>query len=315
MTRFAAIDMGTNTLRLLIAEHASSANFKTVYTENRITRLGEGFATQKRIRPAAITRTLSALKHFKAILRREAAESTLVFGTSAVREAENKDAFVETVREETGFNIEVLSGEAEARYALTGAHLIFKDRENGDLPLALIDIGGGSTELIVSEDDKPPVLMSLALGAVTLTEKFLHADPPTPVQIRALQDEVDRRLRPAAAYFPKRGVLVGTAGTVTTLAAIEQRLTRYDPEKINRYCLKKDVIRRWLKLFSEKPVAAWQNLAGLEKGRETILCAGVLILCCVMDILGYDELQVSDYGLREGILMDRLINPLHEGER
>ncbi len=311
MARFASIDMGTNTLRLLIAEVNTISTFRTIYSENRITRLGEGFSSQQRISPAATKRTLLALKHFQNIIKKEKVDEVFVVATRAVRSAENRDEFISIVRHKTDLSVTVLTGEEEARYTSIGVRLIFEDHKERDALMVLIDIGGGSTELVVTQGETPTVLLSLDLGAVTLTERFLFSDPPTLTEMRTLQDEVDGKLALIAPQFPKKCLFVGTAGTVTSLAAIELGMTQYNPDKINHYALKRGTIKDRLTQISRKPVSKWKDLPGLEKGREDILIAGTLMLLCIMDGFGYDEILVSDYGLREGLIMDQFKNKLN----
>lgn len=324
MARYASIDIGTNTFRLLIAEVGvlpplaplvqvlepfsrvvAEKSFKTLYSENQPVRLGEGFSKKKYLSPAAIERALTALKRFQGVIEKAKVDGVVVTGTSAVREAENSALFLAMVKEKTGLKIEVLSGEEEARYMLSGIHLIFPQGMEDDETMVVVDIGGGSTEFIGTRGGMPTFLFSTPLGAVTLTEKYLQSDRPTPQEVLALKKSVEGVLHEIAHHFPLRCRFIGTAGTITTLAAIEQKMTDYDPDKINGYKMTKRSIENILNRLSQTPLKKRSVLPGIEKGRGDILIAGILILLCVMDRFKYEVLYVSDYGLREGSLFER----------
>ncbi len=315
MARFASIDLGTNTFRMLIVEPQAGSLFHVVYTENRMTRLGEGFSERKDITAAALKRSIASLRHFRNLCDEMQVDHVLVFGTSALRQAENRSAFLKEVKQETGFEVEVLSGEEEAYYTLMGVNLIFEDQQKINDPMVLIDIGGGSTEFIVSRQNQPEFLLSTDLGAVTLTERFLHTDPPLPEALAELTHEVKKKLLSLSMPLPQEGLFVGTAGTVTSLAAMAMGLSRYDPQKINRFVLEKNIIENQFEIMIQNPLSEWENLPGLEKGRADILIAGILILRSIMDTFGYDKIIVSDYGLREGVLVSRFKDQFQQGKR
>lgn len=308
MPHFATIDMGTNTFRLLIAEIKSVAknrlSLKTIYSENRIVHLGEGFSERKWIRPDAIDRALSTLCVFRKLIDEKHVSALIVTGTSAMRDAENREAFLAEIKEKCGFEVEVLSGKEEARLTLLGVSLVFPESKENNESTVVIDIGGGSTELIRSKNGQSDFLVSLNLGAVALSESHLHSDPPTSDEINRLKASIDSSLSQVARHFTGYSRFAGTAGTVTTLAAIDQVMTQYDPNKINRYQLSRTRIAQTLEHLSALPKEKRQNIPGLEKGREDIIIAGTLILLKVMEDFGFDRLHVSDYGLREGVLID-----------
>lgn len=301
MTVLAAIDMGTNTFRLLIAEMGNQTSLKEIYSENKIVRLGEGFAKEKAFLPSAIERALAALTHFKEILQKYSLDDLAVVGTSAVREADNQTEFLREVRRRTGFDVKVITGEEEALLTFLGVNLVMQNRSD---TLLVIDIGGGSAEFICADGGTPTSLLSANLGVVHLTEKCLHSDPPTSEELKALRLAIDKVIKPIGYHFPAKARLVGTGGTVTTLAAIDQRLSVYDPEKINRYPLPRASVERLFKELSSMPLEQRRRIPTLEKGREDIVISGASILLAVMDLFGYDPIYVSDYGLREGVLVD-----------
>lgn len=301
MAVLASIDMGTNTFRLLVAEVDRSL-FKEICSVKQITRLGEDFSGDKRLKPAAIERAVAALSHFRSVLNEHCVDDLAVVGTSAIREAKNQKEFIEEVKRRTGFELEVISGEEEALCTFLGANFIIKNQSD---PMLVMDIGGGSTEFIGAEGETPTFVMSTEMGVVHLTEKYLRSDPPTPEELRQLRSAIAQVIRPIVYDFPSQCRFVGTAGSVTSLAAIDQRLAEYDPDKINGYPLSRAAVERIFKELASMTLEQRRRVPGLEKGREDIILSGTLILLTVMELLGYDPVYVSDYGMREGILLDR----------
>lgn len=301
MALLAGIDIGTNTLRLLVAEMENPSSLREIASAKEITRLGEGFSTRKAFLPSAVERSIAALKNFKEILKRHRVDDLILVGTSAVREAENRETFLKEVKEQTGFEVQVISGEEEALCTFLGVNTVIQNQTE---PMLVIDIGGGSTEFIGAEGDAPNFLLSTELGVVHLTEKYLKSDPPTSAELRSLRLAIDKVIKPIGYHFPPKGLLVGTAGSITTLAAIDQKMTVYDPDKINRYPLSRASLERIFKELSVMPLEQRRKTLGLEKGREDIIITGALILIAVMELFGYDPVLVSDYGLREGILIN-----------
>jgi exopolyphosphatase / guanosine-5'-triphosphate,3'-diphosphate pyrophosphatase len=233
-------------------------------------------------------------------------EDLVVVGTSAVREAKNREEFLGRVKEKTGFEIELISGMEEARRTFLGVLLGV-----GASPqrMVVMDIGGGSTELIVGEHGRPRQVLTTDLGVVALTEKYLTTDPISTRAFDALKAAIESRLKPVCESLvaEKPFSLIGTAGTITTLAAMDQRLERYDSDKINRYRLKKSSVAWMLEEFLSKTIQERSRMPSLEKDRADIIVAGTAVLLMTMDRLGCDDILVSDYGLREGILLDRYL--------
>jgi exopolyphosphatase/guanosine-5'-triphosphate,3'-diphosphate pyrophosphatase len=297
----AVIDLGTNTFRLLVAEIHPNG-FTTVFSENQIARLGEGFSEEKSFRPQAMERAMGILRAFKEILDRYTINQLTVVGTSAFREAKNRQAFLLSIKEQTGFDVEVITGVEEARLTFLGANLAFPNRVG---PMVLIDIGGGSTELIIAEGGAPSKMVSTPLGVVALTERHLRKTPTTHEVCNAVKCEVAMTLREIVPASPQNAFFSGTAGTLTTLAAMDQQMVIYDPDKINGYCLSKKAIEAILHQLLPLSMEERCRLPGLERGREDVIVAGILILITLMELYHYDQVYVSDYGLREGVLMDR----------
>ena len=308
MTVMAGIDIGTNTLRLLIANLKSPYELIELDSDRRITRLGEGMHRDGVLSPSAMARTVAALKEFKKKIADYNIDDLVVVGTSAAREAGNKREFLDRVKEEAGFDVELISGMEEARRTFLGVLLGVGPLQGNRV--VVMDIGGGSTEFIMGEDQKPGQIVTSGLGVVTLTEKYLTTDPISAHDFDNLQAAIENRLKPIcdSFIFKKPINLIGTAGTITTLAAVDQRLNSYHPDSINRYRLKKTSIARMLKEFLSKTAQERSLLPSLEKGREDIIVAGTAILMLTMDRLECSEILVSDYGLREGVLLDFYLN-------
>jgi exopolyphosphatase/guanosine-5'-triphosphate,3'-diphosphate pyrophosphatase len=308
MTVMAGIDIGTNTLRLLIANLNSPHELIELDSDRRITRLGGGMHRDGILSSSAIARTVSALKDFKNKIADYNIDDIIVVGTSAAREAKNKKELLDRIKEETGFDVELISGLEEARRTFLGV-LLGVGPHQADR-VVVMDIGGGSTEFIMGEDGKPGQVVTTDLGVVTLTEKYLTTDPISLKDFNALQAAIESRLKPVcdSLAIEKPFKLIGTAGTITTLAAMDQRLDRYHPDRINRYRLKKTSVARMLKEFLSKTAQERSLSASLEKGREDIIVAGTAILMMTMERLECSEILVSDYGLREGVLLDLYLN-------
>lgn len=300
----AGIDIGTNTLRLLIAD-IDIRTFQKLYSDRKITRLGQDLDRTGRLTREAEERSIAALADFSREIRRWSAVQTVAVGTSALRNASNSAEFISRVKRETGIVISVIPGEDEARLTLKGVEFALSGHS---LYSALVfDIGGGSTEIIIHQPGYKPMIESLPLGAVYLTERLIKRDPPTVQEIAKLRAVVKSGLRRALTSLSGTGydrTLVGTGGTVTTLAAIDQRLATYDPEKINGAVLNRESLSAIVSELSQKTRRECRNIPGLEPGREDIILAGAIIVEELLAISGCSTLTVSDWGLREGIILD-----------
>ncbi len=296
----AGIDIGTNTLRLLIAA-TGPRSFTEIHSDRKITRLGASLDRTGLLSGAGRARSLEALEEFSAEIKKAGCSAVEAVGTSALRRASDSAEFLAEVKERTGIVVRVIDGLEEARLTLLGI-----ERALGKQTLAphamVIDIGGGSTEII---GRSPFFAQSVHLGAVYLTERFLTHDPPLPDEVGRLRAEVRSALRSELPSSLRPGSLIGTAGTVTTLAAMYHRLESYDPDRINGSQLTGAWISETIERLSGNTLEERRAIAGLEPGREDIILAGALILQEVMEQWRLPELTVSDWGLREGILFDR----------
>ena len=290
----AAIDIGTNTIVFLVAEVADG-KLRALHEASAMVRLGEGLDRAGRLDPAAIRRSLEALAQVVEIARRLGASRLGAVGTQALREAQNGGEFLVRAREILGGEVEVITAEREARLAWRAVASAF--------PLALsarrtvLDIGGGSTEIIVG-GDRPARLASLPIGSVRLSERWLKHDPPTADEQRALSEAVDRALD--AAPVPE-GELVGIAGTVTTLAAVHLGLADYRGEVVHGARLGRDGVARLVERLGNLSLAERRRLPGLPSGRADIIYAGGVILSRVLARSPAASVLISDRGIRWGL--------------
>jgi exopolyphosphatase/guanosine-5'-triphosphate,3'-diphosphate pyrophosphatase len=237
------------------------------------------------------------------MIDRYAVQRCTAVATSAVRDAGNRHQFLETVKSQTGLDVEILSGEEEARRTMLG---IQSGLPPGVADVLALDIGGGSTEFIAAQQRQPPVVRSIDIGVVRLSERLLHHDPPRAEEIARARDWVRRETVVASAALPLSAgfTFVGTAGTITSLAAMAQQLPAYEPARIHNYRLSIDTIAELEQELLTRPKAALVGMPGLEKNREDVIVAGTLILRTVMESIGQQECLVSDFGLREGVLIE-----------
>lgn len=299
--RVAGIDIGTLTCRLLVAAVSSEGSVDAIRSERKILRLGEGVDQTKRLKPDAMSRVIETIQAWKAIIESYGVERYTAVATSAVREAGNREEFLERVRRETGVEIEVIDGEEEARRTFLGIRSGLPDVRS----ILGLDIGGGSTEFIASRQGQPLKTTSIDMGVVRLTERVLQSDPPRATEIQQAETLIRDLTQGARREIGDLTdlMLVGTAGTITSLAAVAQELPAYDPARIQNYVLELPVIRRIERDVFGKTQSQRVGMPGLEAGREGVIAAGVLILRCVMEELDAARCVVSEYGLREGVLV------------
>jgi exopolyphosphatase/guanosine-5'-triphosphate,3'-diphosphate pyrophosphatase len=300
MTRVAGIDCGTNSIRLLIADVARSG-LTDVVREMRIVRLGQGVDRTGRLAPEALERTRVALADYAATIRRHEAERVRMVATSATRDADNREEFTAMVRAELGVDPEVISGQQEAALTFAGAASALAAVTD---PLLVVDIGGGSTELVRGADGTLRA-HSMDVGCVRMTERHLRDDPPTAEQIAATVDDVRAATDHARVDVPLDGPLtfVGVAGTVTTVAAIALGLERYDPEVIHGSTITgaqiKDVTERLLRMTHTERAA----LPVMHPGRVDVIGGGALVLRTLVEETGVDAVVASEHDILDGIAL------------
>jgi exopolyphosphatase/guanosine-5'-triphosphate,3'-diphosphate pyrophosphatase len=314
--RIAAIDLGTNTVRLLVGEPDGAGSYRPVFAAQEITRLGQGLRPGMLLQPEPVQRTLAVLQRFREAADAHGAMQVAVIGTSALRETRNRQAFLARARRETGLEVRVISGDEEARLTLLGVRAALGiGRES----MLLMDIGGGSTEFLLADGPQIRAVVSTGLGMVKLTEAYLHHDPPLPGELERVGDVVATRMAHLHTrelpHLPPGMTVVGTAGTVTTLAAIDLALDPYDPARVNGHRLFRHRVEALTRELASLPLLQRKQLCGLEPGRADVIVAGSLVCLGAMEGLGFDHLTASDGGLREGILLDLLgrASPLDKG--
>ena len=296
--RVAVVDLGTNSTRLLVAD-VDDGGVDEVVRRTEITRLGEGVDERRKLLPLPIARVRNVLADYRRELEGLGAERTLAVGTSAIRDAENGEAFLGEVEWSYGFKTRLLSGEEEGELTRRGV-AGGRELEAGTL---VIDVGGGSTELIADG-----FRASLDLGGVRLTERFLHSDPPTREELEAAAGAVRDALpdrEPTQA--------IGVAGTITTLAALE--LGEYDPERVHGYRISRDAVAAQLERLASLPLAERRELPGLEPERAPVIVAGAVIVRELLDRYGLDALEVSERDILHGAALEAAaLPPTEEGD-
>lgn len=304
--RVATIDLGTNTVRLLVADvSAGTSAWLTIDQHQRVTRLGEGLAATGRLAEAPASRTAAAVGEYVARAVAAHADRILIVATSAVREADNGADFAAALQKATGQPVSVISGAEEARLTLRG---VMHGLGEGPGTFVTFDIGGGSTEYVLAREGRVAAAVSLRLGVVPLAERFAFPDGVEWARYATMSAQVRTQLfAELPAAIRDAGVrLVGTAGTVTTLAALDLGLTAYDPERVHGHRLHRDAVERWRERLGALTVAERGAWPCLEPGRADLIIPGTAIVIETMACLGADTLTVSEYGLREGILLDAL---------
>lgn len=299
----AGIDIGTLTCRLLIAELAPSGTLREVRSDRRILRLGQGVDRDRMLRGDAMARVAETLKEWCTLMEGYQLDASIAVATSAVRDAGNREEFVRLIHRQTGLEIQILSGEEEARRTILG---IRSGLPAGVSDVLALDIGGGSTEFILDRPGQTPMMRSVDIGVVRLCERLLRHDPPTSEEIHQAREWV--RAETVAAVgemtLPVGLTFVGTAGTITSLAAMAQQLPTYEPARIHNYRLARSVVEELESTLLARTKSERVGLPGLEANREEVIAAGAIILRTVMETVRIPSLLVSDLGLREGVLLD-----------
>ncbi|MEY2422200.1 MAG: exopolyphosphatase / guanosine-5-triphosphate,3-diphosphate pyrophosphatase [Acidimicrobiaceae bacterium] len=304
--KVAAIDCGTNSTRLLIAESSSEARGFTILDRRmRITRLGQGVNATKMLAPEAIERTAVVLRDYRAAMDEHGVERVRITATSAARDAANREDFFSVAKEIVGAEPELLSGDEEARLSFRGATA---DLDPADGPFLIVDIGGGSTEFVVGTTE-PEAALSVDIGCVRITEQELHHDPPLAEElsialslIDAYLDDVDREVPGAAAAR----TFVGLAGTITTVAAVEIGLAEYDRERSHHFHLTHAAAEDVFRTLATEAHDARLGNPGLEAERADVIVGGSCILVGIFRHWGFDECLVSEADILDGLALSLL---------
>lgn len=308
--RLAAIDCGTNSTRLLVAESDGPGGFRTLERVNRITRLGQDVNRTKMLASEAIERTVSTLRDYRELMGRLGVEQVRVTATSAARDSANRDDFFDAAEKVLGKRPELLSGHEEGRLSFLGATAELDAAEG---PFLVVDIGGGSTEFILGTTELDSV-MSIDVGCVRLTESELHHDPPQPEELSIAISLVDAHLQDVLRTMPAAAsarTFVGLAGTITTVAAVELGLAHYDRDRIHHFRLShaaaEDVFRT---LATEKRAERIHN-PGMEEARADVIVGGLCVLVAIYRRLGFEECLVSESDILDGLIASLLTEEAH----
>jgi exopolyphosphatase / guanosine-5'-triphosphate,3'-diphosphate pyrophosphatase len=289
--------MGTNSTRLLVADVAEG-RVRELERRSTVTRLGRGVDTSGQLAAEAIEDVCAAIEEYRQEFERYEVERVRAIATSAVRDASNRDMFLAELRERFALDAEILDGAEEARLTYIGA---YAERPPAEKTM-VVDIGGGSTELVIGDGPDVGFSASLQAGTVRHTERHIAHDPPEAAELEQLAEDVgtliDRALEGAAFAQANHGI--GVAGTPTSLAAIDQHLDPYDPELVHGYPLSLESIQRMLSMLASKPLAERLEVVGLHAGRAPTIVAGVVILIQVMRAFGLSEIEVSEHDILWG---------------
>lgn len=301
--RVAVVDIGTNSTRLLVAEvadaHGPAPAFRELARHSNVTRLGEGLERTGRLDAEAMERVHRVMASYRAEVDRIGVDGTTGVLTSAVREAANGPAFVREVRQRHGFDVRTISGDEEAHLTYRGATA---GRPDADRAVVVIDVGGGSTEIVVGRDGEVAFHVSTRAGVVRQSERHLHADPPTAAEIAALAADVEAILAAEVPAEARAGVVhaIGVAGTATSIAAIDQALEPYDPARVHSYVVPLATADAILARLAGMTEPERRSVPGLHPDRAPTILAGVVILSAAVRAFGLDRFEVSEADLLRG---------------
>jgi exopolyphosphatase/guanosine-5'-triphosphate,3'-diphosphate pyrophosphatase len=302
-SRVGAIDIGTNSVRLLVADvdgSGETASLDPLDRRMRITRLGQGVDESRRLRPEAIDRTLDVLREYRSALDKLGVERTRATATSAARDATNRDDFFGPATDVLHFEPELLPGAEEARLSFLGATAGIDE----PAPYLTVDIGGGSTEFVVGTHE-PEGLISVDTGSVRITEQYLPSDPPAPEELSEAVSVVRAHLADVEREVPavrEAATLIGLAGTVTTVAAVELGLTEYDPTRIHHYRLSRADAEEVFRTLATEPLVQRRHNPGLDPGRVDVIVGGTLVLVTTMRTFDFNEMLVSEADILDGLV-------------
>lgn len=302
---FAAIDIGTNTVLLLIAKYEGQ-KIEVIHEEQRIPRLGKGVDRDRNLSTEAMDRVVEALRDYRRIIDHyyPQVESTIVAATSAVRDASNKKEFVNRIEQQTGFDVRILTGQEEAQWTYLGARSMLTD---GIARQAVtLDIGGGSSEVSLGREMELLDFHSFDIGSVRFTERFIHSDPPTPSEIEHCREAIAKAFDERPFSWKGDTDAVGVAGTVTSLAYMEEGLTAYDPELLAGVKLSRGQVSKWVHNIGEMTTSELlQQYPEVMEGRADVFLPGIMILEEFLKKYGFNECIVSTGGIRHGAVVSR----------
>lgn len=303
MKPYAAIDIGTNSVRLLIA-YVNEDKIVQCYKDLETTRIGENVDKSGLLSEAAMQRSTEAIVNFVRRAQEAGVDSLEVIATSAVRDAQNRDVFIQKVKAAANVDIDVISGEREAYLGFLG---VLKGSKNPNEKILVIDIGGGSTELIVGDPSGIQELMSLYLGAVRMTEKYITTDPITGIEMEQLIQGIDAVAENAIRILTKYSVdrVIGIGGTATTLGAMHKKLEVYDPKQIHNLDISLQQLKDLWKVVAGSTLTERKQMKGLHPKRADVITAGITILDRLLTKLDFDSIRISEYDNLEGLIFEQ----------
>ncbi|MGZ8752195.1 MAG: Ppx/GppA phosphatase family protein [Acidimicrobiia bacterium] len=302
--RLAAVDIGTNSVRLLVAEAAVDGSFETVERRMHITRLGQGVDATRQLAPEAIERTVMVLREYREAISDLGVEHVRATATSAARDAMNRGDLFDAGSDALGAELELIAGEEEAALSFRGATSGLA--EPG--PYLVVDIGGGSTEFVVGTTE-PTGVISVDIGCVRITEQFLHSDPPVAEELSQAVSVVRDHLADVKRALPgiaDVATVIGLAGTVTTVAAIELGIPVYDPEQIHHFRLAREAVEDVFRTLATEPAAQRRHNPGLEPDRVDVIVGGTIVLASVMRTFELKEMLVSESDILDGLVLSQI---------
>jgi exopolyphosphatase / guanosine-5'-triphosphate,3'-diphosphate pyrophosphatase len=305
---FAALDLGSLTVRLAVVQRTPAGTLKVLEHRREITGLGQGLAATGELAPEAMARTHKALKTFQQVMAARQVEVYRAVGTQALRQARNRQIFLDRLHDDLGLAVEVLTPEAEARLSLAGVQSVLNPLVLAS-PVVVFDVGGGSSEFALVVPGQAPIFASLPLGVLTLSQAHPLGDPPEPDKVSALKRDITAQLATVyreslQPHIKGSPHLVGTAGAVTTLAAMQHKMVVYDADQINNSILTRGEVAALTARMARLPQAERARLVGIEPGKAGVMIAGGLIILAILEVWGQDRLVVIDAGLLEGVLQE-----------
>ncbi len=304
--RVAALDLGSLTVRLAVGEAGETGRVRVLRQHREVTGLGEGLAQTGVLAPEAMARTLKPLKGFVRELKAQGVARCQAVGTQALRQAQNREVFLKELAD-LGLQVRLLSSAEEARLTLKGVLSALRPEFLQAPALVVFDVGGGSSEFTLIRPGREPIFAGLPLGVLTLSQARPLGDPPRPEAVAALEQEITRELESfyQASFehlLPKPPRLVGTAGAVTTLAAMSLKMSPYDPDRVNNTILTRGQVEELAALLARLPEAERARLPGMEAAKAGVMVAGALIVLTILKTFRQEALITIDAGLLEGVL-------------
>ena len=293
----AAIDIGTNTTRLIVAK-VSGSSLEELERRTTITRLGEGVDGSGSLSKAGVERVFETLADYREIVEELGAQPALALATSAVRDASNGGDFLREVKQRFGFKVRLLSGNEEALLAFRGATIGRTLMSS----LLVIDIGGGSTELVLGDAAGPSFHVSLDIGAVRLTERYLHGDPPTPAELdqctAIVRELLLARIPTGVRHAPRAAI--GNAGTITTIAALDQGLQVYDRDRVHGYSISRRAVDEQFARLAALPLSERRLVPALEPERAPVIVAGAIVCRELLEVFAFEAIEASELDILDG---------------